>query len=202
MSPATSAISRKQLKPGDVVAARMLTDINGQPVPLPDTSSRLVHLQFRRFAGCPLCNTHLRTFVNRQHELTAAGLREIVFFHSSPELLADYGEAFPFTLIADPSLNHYHDFGVETSPWALVHASVFGALLRSLRTEKFKLPKVENGRLGLPADILLDHTGRVLASKYGRHAYDQWTVDEVLREVLRKTPSDIQAGDIDSRLLV
>ncbi|GAB3809194.1 hypothetical protein GCM10027605_43400 [Micromonospora zhanjiangensis] len=38
----------------------------------------------------------------------------------------------------------------------------------------------ENGRLGLPADFLIDGDGRVLAVRYGEHAYDQWSVDELL----------------------
>jgi hypothetical protein len=36
------------------------------------------------------------------------------------------------------------------------------------------------GRLGLPADFLIASDGRVLALKYGSHAYDQWSVDELL----------------------
>jgi hypothetical protein len=34
--------------------------------------------------------------------------------------------------------------------------------------------------LGLPADFLIEPGGRVIAAKYGRHAGDQWSVDEVL----------------------
>jgi hypothetical protein len=34
--------------------------------------------------------------------------------------------------------------------------------------------------LGLPADFLIASDGRVLACKYGAHAYDQWSVDEIL----------------------
>jgi hypothetical protein len=36
------------------------------------------------------------------------------------------------------------------------------------------------GGLGLPADVLIDADGRVVAVKYGEHAYDQWSVDELL----------------------
>ena len=36
------------------------------------------------------------------------------------------------------------------------------------------------GSLGLPADFLLAVDGQVLACKYGVHADDQWSVDEVL----------------------
>jgi hypothetical protein len=34
--------------------------------------------------------------------------------------------------------------------------------------------------LGLPADFLIGSDGRVLAAKFGRHADDQWSVDELL----------------------
>jgi hypothetical protein len=34
--------------------------------------------------------------------------------------------------------------------------------------------------LGLPADFLIAPDGRVLATSYGKHANDQWSVDELL----------------------
>jgi hypothetical protein len=36
------------------------------------------------------------------------------------------------------------------------------------------------GRFGLPADLLIDEHGEVLAVKYGRHAYDQWSLGALL----------------------
>jgi hypothetical protein len=36
------------------------------------------------------------------------------------------------------------------------------------------------GPFGLPADFLIAKDGRVIASKYGNHAFDQWSVDELL----------------------
>ena len=36
------------------------------------------------------------------------------------------------------------------------------------------------GRFGLPADFLVGTGGRILAVKYGQHADDHWTVDELL----------------------
>src|SRR5207245_6655638 len=35
-----------------------LTASSGQPVTIPDPAGDFVHLQFRRFAGCPICNLH------------------------------------------------------------------------------------------------------------------------------------------------
>ena len=42
-----------QLKVGDAIAPRALTSVSGEPVSIPDRH-RLVHIQFRRFAGCPV----------------------------------------------------------------------------------------------------------------------------------------------------
>jgi hypothetical protein len=36
------------------------------------------------------------------------------------------------------------------------------------------------GRYGLPADFLVAPDGLIVACKYGEHAYDQWSVDELL----------------------
>jgi hypothetical protein len=40
------------------------------------------------------------------------------------------------------------------------------------------------GNFGLPADLLIAPDGRVVATHYGRHAYDQWSVDELLAEAV------------------
>ena len=36
-------------------------NIHGVPVSVPAEDGRLTHLQFRRFAGCPICNLHLQS---------------------------------------------------------------------------------------------------------------------------------------------
>jgi hypothetical protein len=36
------------------------------------------------------------------------------------------------------------------------------------------------GPTGLPAEFLIAADGLIKAVKYGRHAYDQWSVDEML----------------------
>ncbi|MFE9578680.1 peroxiredoxin-like family protein [Nocardia sp. NPDC006044] len=170
------------------VSARVLTTIADAPVPIPDPT-RLVHLQFRRFAGCPVCNLHLRSIVARRSEIAAAGIREVVVFHSSATGLRTYTEDIPLDLIADPTRKLYREFGVETSPRALLDPRGWPAILRgvthaataALRKHQPAPPaKPEGGSLGLPADFLIAPDGRVLAAKHGVHLYDQWSVDELL----------------------
>ncbi len=54
--------------------------MNGLNVAVPDAHSKFTHLQFRRFAGCPICNLHLRSVVQRKSEIQNAGIREVIFF--------------------------------------------------------------------------------------------------------------------------
>ena len=71
---------------GSIVAPRELVSVSGAAVPIPDPA-RIVHLQFRRFAGCPICNVHLQSIVRRHDEIANAGIREVVIFHSTDEEL-------------------------------------------------------------------------------------------------------------------
>ena len=48
------------------------------------------------------------------------------------------------------------------------------------------------GILGLPADFLIASNGYIRAVHYGTHAYDQWTVDELL-ELTRSCSSMVAA---------
>jgi len=50
-------------------------NIHGAPVTIPAADGRLTHLQFRRFAGCPVCNLHLQSYVARHSEVVDAGLQ-------------------------------------------------------------------------------------------------------------------------------
>lgn len=175
--------------PGSVVPPRRLASVGGPRVPVPDPD-RLVHLQFRRFAGCPVCNLHLRSVVRRHGEIEAAGVREVVVFHSSAAELSRHVHGLPFPVVADPGKRLYAEFGVESAPRALLdprawvpvlRAVLGGALAVARGRERLPARRQPGGRLGLPADFLLAPDGRVLAAKYGEHAYDQWPVDELLR---------------------
>src|SRR5437667_11924912 len=79
-------MASNRIQPGVVLHPRELHNIDTERVRVPDREA-LVHLQFRRFAGCPVCNLHLRSFVERYPEITAASIREVIVFHSWQEEL-------------------------------------------------------------------------------------------------------------------
>jgi peroxiredoxin len=174
---------------GDAFPPLELTAASGQSVTIPDPAGDFVHLQLRRFAGCPICNRHLRSIVTRHDEIRSHGIREVVVFHSTAAELAKHQADLPFPLIADPDRGLYRRLGVEHRLSSLLstralRAAIAGqaAALGNRSTKRGALGPVKptGGRLGLPADFLIAPDGRVAALKYGQHAYDQWTVDELL----------------------
>ncbi|PPS67842.1 MULTISPECIES: peroxiredoxin-like family protein [Streptomyces] len=178
----------RPLRPGSTVAGRHIATVSGGPVAVPDPE-RLVHLQFRRFAGCPVCHLHLRSVVRRHAEIEAAGVREVVVFHSPAEELRRHTGDLPFAVVADPEKRLYAEFGVESAARALLSPRAWGPVIAAVFRSGWevvrgreRLPAADQpgGRLGLPADFLIGTDGRVLAAKYGEHVYDQWPVDELL----------------------
>jgi peroxiredoxin len=190
------ATSRKDDKAhvGDTFPTLELTATSGQQVTIPDPDGDYVHLQLRRFAGCPICNLHLRTIVTRHHEIRSHGIREVVVFHSTAKELAKHEAELPFPLVADPKRELYRRFGVERGAGSLLsgralRAAMAGeaAAIRKRNPTRGVLGPVKptGGRFGLPADLLIARDGRITALKYGQHAYDQWTVDELLEHAHR-----------------
>jgi len=190
------ATSRKDDKAhlGDTFPTLELAATSGRRVTIPDPGGDYVHLQLRRFAGCPICNLHLRSIVSRHDEIRSHGIREVVVFHSTAKELAKHESEMPFPLIPDPERALYRLLGVERRPSSLLspralRAAMAGeaAALRKRSTTRGALGPVKptGGRLGLPADFLIAPGGRITALKYGKHAYDQWAVDELLEHADR-----------------
>ena len=133
--------------------------------------------------------------MSRHEEIAATGIREVVVFHSTVEELRQYEPDPPMAVIADPTKSLYHRFGVQSSARALANPRLWPTMPRVARNAMRKRgprrgtpPKnPTGGRLGLPADFLISVEGRVIAVKYGGHAYDQWSVDELLANVPERT---------------
>jgi peroxiredoxin len=170
-----------RLRAGETFIPRELHTLAGGTVRIPDPR-KLVHLQMRRYAGCPICSLHLRSFVRRRDDLARAGVREVAVFHSSAEELRKVHADLPFDVVADPTRKLYAAFGCATSPLALLHPRGFFAVLRGAAARASRAPGagVSDGLFGLPADFLVAPDGKLLAVKYGKHADDQWSVDELL----------------------
>ncbi len=191
----------RHISAGTIVKRRELLTIHSERIRVPDTQ-QIVHLQFRRFAGCPVCNLHLHSIVQRHGTILAASIREVIVFHTNAEELLEHAGDLPFAVIADPEKRLYAEFGVDSGLRALLDPRgwipILRGLILSLRASFHgqPIPSVNpyGGRFGLPAEFLIASDGRVLACKYGSHAYDQWSVDEVLALTgVKETDPQIQS---------
>jgi hypothetical protein len=155
-----------------------LITIQDERIRIPD-GHHTVHLQFRRFAGCPICKLHLHAIAQRHQELVQANIVEVAVFHSNSTILRQHVLALPFAVVADPDKKLYREFGVETSLRSVLDPRAWKSILRGLA--RFG-PGREPGEsaLGLPADFLIGPNGELMACKYGAHADDHWSVDEIL----------------------
>lgn len=166
---------------GEQVPKRPVVSLHGQQLTVPVAGRRFTHLQFRRFAGCPICNHHLRSVAERIGELDDAGIAEVAVFHSQPATMLPFQGALPFVVVADPDRVLYEAFDVGTSLLAFMHPGSWqSAILGMVEARGKGAMTGEGGHLGLPADFLISAEGVVVAAKYGTHADDQWHVDEVL----------------------
>jgi len=187
-----------QLSAGNVVKRNDLVTIRGERVRIPD-SERLVHLQFRRYAGCPVCNVHLRSIARRHVEILAAGIREVVVFHSTAETMQEFQGQLPFAAIADPEKKLYAEFGADRkmSPMAVLNPRMWwvaaSALAKGLRFNRLHGASGKGEEhSGLPSEFLIGQDGRVLAVKYGKSIDDHWSVDELLRLAIQVPRQAIQ----------
>ena len=170
-------MTNSRLIPGSSIDPFTLETLSHGTVRVPGAA--YTHLQFRRFAGCPVCNLHVRAFAKRQPELEQAGVRTIAFFHSSAEAMLPFQGELPFPIVPDLERRWYSRFGVERSLTAMMHPRAMWAAMQGLASGKANPLQGEGGSNGLPADFLIDARGTLVAVKYGAHADDAWSADDV-----------------------
>ena len=187
--PSAFGSGANRFRPGDTITARELTTIQSELIRVPARDG-LTHLQFRRFAGCPICNLHLRSVARRHDEILAAGISEVVVFFtlrsrtcwptraSCPSPRSPTGP--PGVCTPRSASKRHGDLCCTPAPGRRRYGRKH---TRSSRAE-FAPGGTPGPRgqtmLGLPADFLIAPNGRILAAKYGQHANDQWDVDELL----------------------
>lgn len=175
----TDTTHATKLSAGRIIPFRTWKDAQGNEVQLPN-AKRWTHLQFRRYSGCAVCNLHLQEFITRQHALLDANIQEVIIFNSTRERILEDLPGCPFPIIADQHKYLYQEFGVGASRLAVLYPSVWLPALRGAVNFGVQLPRDQETMNGLPADFLIDCQGKIIAAHYGKHAYDQWSLDTVL----------------------
>ncbi len=162
-----------------------LVDIRGEPIHL-HSRGRLTLLSFFRDAACPFCNFRIYELTSRHAQLAARGLDVVaVFSASQAEVLRFAGHRpRPFPLAADPTSLAHEAYGIERSWWRKWKAIVtrVPTLLKGLRL--VGLAGLRTGNL-MPADFLIDGSGRIIDAYYGRDAGDRIPLERIERRLAR-----------------
>lgn len=175
----------RQIKTGDFVEPCVLESVQGDAVQIPPPAQIMLHLQFRRFAGCPICNLHLHSYIQRHRELAENQIQEVVVFYSPKSAMLEHQLNAPFPFVADPDKKLYKAFGIEASIMSVLNPKAWPYAVKGLIKQGPGFPSHGVSALGLPADFLIDSTGMVITVHYGKHASDQLDFDELL-ELVRK----------------
>jgi hypothetical protein len=117
-----------------------------------------------------------------QQDLNNGGIETIVFLHSSKDkILANFNEVPGIHIIADPKKIFYRLYGSEFSWKKLFSFSSWKETFSSFFKGYFpQFNRFEGGIIGIPSDFLVDESGKIAYSHYGKHFGDSLTVSEVL----------------------
>jgi peroxiredoxin len=175
--------------------------LGGGRLSLADLQGRPVLLKFYRFAECPICNVHLRELVRRHEEITVAGLRVVVLFHSPlSRVERKQGFDLPFQAIADPTKRIFRSYAVEESLGGMFALDVARDYVRAMAAGFYSKPFGYHGGIkGHPADFIIGADGLIKHAHYGGSYADSLGVDDVvsLASELDITPGTIAPKEVD-----
>ena len=138
-----------------------------EPLTLSDLRGQKVWLAFFRYAGCPLCNLRVHQMIQRYDGWEKQGLKIVAVFQAPVEEVAsNVGEQnAPFPIVCDPDENLYRLYGLEASLGGYLSPKNLPLMAEALK-EGF-LPRTMHGtKTRLPADFLIDATGKIVETFY------------------------------------
>ena len=138
-----------------------------EPLTLSALQGRKVWLAFFRYAGCPLCNLRVHQMIQRHDAWAAQGLSIVAVFQAPVEEVAsNVGEQnAPFPIVCDPDEKLYALYGLEASLAGFLSPKNLAHAAEAARAGF--LPGTMHGtKTRLPADFLIDETGRVVETFY------------------------------------
>lgn len=172
----------KNIKAKDEVIQFNLTDYLGNSINLSDYKGKKVFLTFLRGAACPFCSMRMRDLIIKHPNFKANGIKVIVFYASSKELIAEYAgkQEPPFPVIPDPNLEMYTKYGIEQSKSGMTRAMMQPLKMMKVMFSGFFNMKASKDKPIIPADFLIDENQIIFKVYYGNDFGDHLPIDEIL----------------------
>jgi thioredoxin-dependent peroxiredoxin len=160
-------------------------DVFDKPISLEKYKGRKVLLSFLRFTGCPVCNLHVYSLLQRKDEIDKKNLAIIFVFESETETIKKYikDENLPFTFVSDPEQTLYNVYKVEKSwkkliKWGLTFKGLSNGVKGYLKFNKYSSMKGSSDRV--EAEFLIDENGILEKVQYGEMVGDYMPISNYL----------------------
>lgn len=157
-----------RLKEGDPVPDFEAYDHEGKRYTPAEWEGKQILLSFLRYASCPMCHARIQELIQQ-----AQKWNPVVVFQSPALSIEEAleGRKVPIPLLADPEMELYNLFGVESSLWGLIR-SFFTLNPYKAMAQGLKPKRIEGDIKRLPAEFLIGPDGHILKAHYGRYIGD------------------------------
>jgi len=159
----------------------VLDDAAGKPVEIGAPGRRTL-LCFFRDTRCPFCNFRVYELTHRFEQFRKFNLDVIALFAATPEDVRQFvaQRPRPFPVIADGNGDAYQRYGVDrVSFWGKLKGIVMRlpTALRGIGMVGL-IPALRSNNL-MPADFLIDETGKIVETWYGSDAGDRIPMERI-----------------------
>lgn len=178
---------------GDQAGNFRLPALDGAQFELASLAGRPYLLSFFRFAACPFCNLRMHQLVQRHGEL-GAGFTIVAVFDSPLDNLREHAERHhsPFPVLADPLGTAYAQYGIEHSVIGMLKGMLLRmpTMLYAMFGKGYIPRKIAGSMTTMPADFLIDASGVIRRTYYGKDEGDHLPFDEVKQFAALTTGQD------------
>jgi peroxiredoxin len=170
------------LSEGDAAPDFRVTTLRGESVRLAALRGTPVWVGFFRFASCPLCNYRVHQMAENWSRFEGRRFRMLAVFQSPPDRLEEYvaSEEPPFDLVADPDMELYRLYGLESSWAAAMSGNVLSTLNRARQLGKPLIGPTDGPPARVPGDYLVDRDGTIVTAYRGEDIADHLPLDRAL----------------------
>lgn len=137
------------------------------PLTLSSLQGNKVWLAFFRYAGCPLCNLRVHQMIQRYDAWERQGLKIVAVFQAPVnEVEENVGQQnAPFPIVCDPDEALYRLYGLEASLAGYLSPKNLPKAAEALKAG-FTPGTMHGTKTRLPADFLIDATGKIVDTFY------------------------------------
>jgi thioredoxin-dependent peroxiredoxin len=163
-----------RIKPTETAKPFQVEDIHGQAISLQDYAGKKLLLAFFRHAACPLCNLRVHQLIQSYPTLQNSGISILAFFESPTDKILQYvgTQNAPFPMVADPTLEIYKLYGVESSVLGMLRGLFRVSDFSEAASKKLMFFNPHNDIALLPADFLINPDSTIHTAYYGRDIGD------------------------------